>query len=215
MSNFAEKINEKLHMGGHKKEEEQQQQQQLYGHGDQHGVGMTHAVGEHGAGYGTGYGEHGAPHAQDAGTGVYGCDHGYGEHGVAHPQHAGGVYGVEPGTGAAYGGDKYGVSGHDGHQHALGEHVHGGDQAAGYGAPASAAAAHHEGPVQKVKNKVKAKKEEHDDGSSSSSSETDGEGGRRVSTLPSTLLTRSPFYLKFLSILLSSLLLQKKKLGLF
>ncbi|MCO5558990.1 hypothetical protein L7F22_012581, partial [Adiantum nelumboides] len=92
-----------------------------------------------------------------------------------------GVYGVEPGTGAAYGGDKYGVAGHDGHHATLGEHLHG-DQAAGYGAPASAAA-HHEGPMQKVKNKVKGKKEGHDDSSSSSSSESDGEGGRRKKKL--------------------------------
>ncbi|MCO5558989.1 hypothetical protein L7F22_012580 [Adiantum nelumboides] len=122
MANFAEKIGEKLHMGGHRKEDEQ-----LYGYGGQPGVGMTHA-GDHAVGYGPGYGEH--PNV------------------AAYPQHAGGMYGAGPGV------------------------------ATGYGVPATTAAPH-QGPLQKVKNKVKAKKEGRGDSSSSSSSESDGEGGRR------------------------------------
>ncbi|KAI5073363.1 hypothetical protein GOP47_0011376 [Adiantum capillus-veneris] len=98
-------------------------------------------------------------HAAPAPAGEHGVEHaaGYGEHGVAHVESA------------PYG-DKHGV-----------EH-HGHGPAAGCGE----AAAHHEGPLEKVKNKIKGKKQPHeggrqgdDEGSSSSSSESDGEGGRR------------------------------------
>ncbi|KAI5073346.1 hypothetical protein GOP47_0011359 [Adiantum capillus-veneris] len=115
-------------------------------------------------------------HAAPAPAGEHGVEHaaGYGEHGVAHP--AGGAY-VQS---APYG-DKPGV-GHAGGEHDHGKYGPASDQAAGYGAGAT----HHEGPLEKVKNKIKGKKPPHkegrqgdDEGSSSSSSESDGEGGRR------------------------------------
>ncbi|MCO5582576.1 hypothetical protein L7F22_036474 [Adiantum nelumboides] len=95
---------------------------------------------------------------------------GYGEHVVdAHLEHGGDAYGIGSEAGTGYCGKKVGV-GHvrDHHCATLGEHLHG-DQTDGYGVPASAAVAHHEGPMEKVKNKVKGKKEGHEDSSSSSS----------------------------------------------
>ncbi|KAH7433595.1 hypothetical protein KP509_07G076400 [Ceratopteris richardii] len=66
------------------------------------------------------------------------------------------------------------------HGHVAGPEGHG---ANAYGAK-DAHTGHQEGPLEKIKNKVKGKKGgaagHGEDGSSSSSSESDGEGGRRI-----------------------------------